>query len=167
MKENINDNKQKVSNSSKISKFPKSTNESSILSSISFNASRDRMSELFNDFKKMNIDETSQSLKMLPNAPSIIGLNNIDPNSLQMLKKTPNVSFNSTTTTTTTSTSVPGSSNSNGNTSSVTDTLDQLKVENYTESKQPLNSNLSTTTLYVGDLDSSVSEVALKKLFRL
>ncbi len=165
MKENINDNKQKVLNSSKISKFPKSTNESSILSSISFNASRDRMSELFNDFKKMNIDETSQSLKMLPNAPSIIGLNNIDPNSLQMLKKTPNVSFNSTTTTTTTSTSVPGSSNSNGNTSSVTDTLDQLKVENYTEPKQPLSSNLSTTTLYVGDLDSSVSEAALKKLF--
>lgn len=148
--------------------LPEMPDYDSLLKFFPSHESKTRMNELFNDFKKININDDSNLYSSLT-AASVIGLQDIGCN-LQSPKKSSNALIPSSTTVTS-SRSVPGSSNSNA---SVTDTLDLLKVENYTESKSKQNFSYSpsssslfggATTLYVGDLDPSVSESKLKKLF--
>lgn len=153
----------------------KKANENSILNSISLNASRDRMSELFNDFKKLNIEESNKKLSTESNIISLSSTSDSkDIYNDAALKNT----FNSTGTTDTTEISIPVSANSNVNTnanaSSVTDRPELLKIKNISEPKvkhQYQHSHLqssnfgSATTLYIGDLDPSIDDAALQRLF--
>lgn len=119
--------------------IPKKSSESSILSAISLNASRERMSELFNDFKKLNVDQS----------PSSKSHGVIDQ--IKKAGVSPSISA---------AASLPESPVSAANLSSNTDSSD-LGVKNYTEQKQ----QPFTTALYVGDLDVNVTEKSLYKLF--
>lgn len=126
---------------------PKKSSENSILNSISLNASRDRMSELFSDFKKLNVDQSSSSSP--PSKSHAV---------IDQVKKVGGL-FNPATSISTTA-SAPESPISAANVSSNTDSSD-LGVKNYTEQK----SHPFTTALYVGDLDINVTETTLYELF--
>lgn len=125
----------------------------SILNSISLNSSRERMNELFKDFKKLNIDSYSPvGLREFPSATKTPTATVTIPTAPSIVKTVPLINASQIDSLTALSSITDAANDSVGNESFEV-------VKTYTQQAKKL------TALYVGDLDKSVTEEMLYKFF--